>query len=112
MSAITALLNQQEFIRRHIGPSDEQQANMLEVIGADTLDQLIQQTVPENILKKDGLNLSSAQSEANTLARLKQIASENIVNTCYMGMGYYPNHTPQSEVIEATRGLGQVVQYS
>ncbi|NRB39981.1 MAG: aminomethyl-transferring glycine dehydrogenase [Pseudomonadales bacterium] len=94
MSIITPLLNKEAFIRRHIGPSEAQQATMLAAIKADSLDDLTEQTVPANILKKDALNLRPAQTEADTLARLQMIASENIVNQCYIGMGYYPTHTP------------------
>ena len=94
MSIITPLLNKEAFIRRHIGPCESQQAAMLAAIKADSLDDLTAQTVPANILKKDALNLAAAQSEADTLARLQMIASENIVNQCYIGMGYYPTHTP------------------
>ena len=94
MSTITSLLNKEAFIRRHIGPSADQQATMLEAIGAESLDDLTQQTVPHNILKADALDLSEAQTEADTLAYLKTLAAENIVNQCYVGMGYYPTHTP------------------
>ena len=94
MADFTTLLNQDAFIQRHIGPSAGQQAQMLEQLGVSSLEELISQTVPGNILKKDALNLSTAVSEESTLAKLKNMARQNQVNDCYIGMGYHPNHTP------------------
>jgi glycine dehydrogenase len=94
MSSITQLINHEEFIARHIGPSAAQINSMLKTVGATSLDDLTQQTVPASILKTNALNLKPAQSEAESLARLKALASQNIVNKSYIGMGYYPTHTP------------------
>lgn len=94
MSSLETLMNNDEFINRHIGPSDEHIAIMLDVIGAESLDDLTKQTVPSSILKQESLSLARAESETATLARLKAIASKNIINKSYIGMGYYPNHTP------------------
>lgn len=87
-------MNNEEFINRHIGPSEEDIKTLLAAVGATSLDDLTQQTVPASILKSTPLNLKPAQSEAESLARLKAIAGKNIVNKSYIGMGYYPNYTP------------------
>ena len=53
----------ENFIRRHLGPSDQDVASMLRVVGADSLKELIEQTVPESILLKQSLNLPAPKSE-------------------------------------------------
>ena len=94
MSSLEKLMNNEEFISRHIGSSEEQTLAMLEAIGAESLDDLTEQTVPGSILKTEVMNLADAESEAATLARLKSMANKNIINKSYIGMGYYPAHTP------------------
>ena len=54
--------NSREFIRRHIGPSEEDIEKMVKVVGANSLDDLISKTVPENILLKDRLKIGDPNS--------------------------------------------------
>lgn len=84
----------QSFIHRHIGPSETEMAKMLEVVGVDSLDALVAEVVPDNILLKDALNLDKARSEADMLAEIKEIASQNQVFRNYIGQGYYGTVTP------------------
>ena len=51
--------------RRHIGPSPEEMAEMLQVIGVDSLDQLIAQTVPESIRSKENLEFGKPNQNVN-----------------------------------------------
>jgi glycine dehydrogenase len=83
-----------DFIARHVGPSQADQAVMLQAIGADNLQALIAQVVPEAIAKHDALKLPAARSEADALAELRQIASRNKVFRSYIGQGYYGTHVP------------------
>ncbi|MER2491227.1 aminomethyl-transferring glycine dehydrogenase [Catenovulum sediminis] len=92
--SLTQLENRDDFIQRHIGPDVAEQQHMLATLGATSLDDLIKQTVPENILLADDLSLGEPQTEVATLAWLKQIASQNKINKSYIGLGYYPTHTP------------------
>src|SRR5690554_7490491 len=94
MTSFDQLFNQGEFIQRHIGADEAQVSTMLSYIGAQSLEDLTEQTVPASILKKQPMALQEAVSEANTLARSKAIADKNTINKSYIGMGYYPNHTP------------------
>lgn len=94
MTSFDQLFNQGEFIQRHIGADEAQVSTMLSYIGAQSLEDLTEQTVPASILKKQPMALQEAVSEANTLARIKTIADKNQINKSYIGMGYYPNHTP------------------
>lgn len=103
MTTLDSLFNHSEFINRHIGPDEAQTQAMLDAVGAKDLNDLIQQTVPSNILKQTPFALANAVSEAETLKRLKSIVSKNIINKSYIGMGYYPNFTPtviQRNVLE------------
>ena len=60
-----------EFIRRHIGPSEEDIEEMLKIVGADSLDDLMKKTVPENILLKEKLKIGEPTSEHEFLKQLK-----------------------------------------
>ncbi|MDO5666948.1 MAG: aminomethyl-transferring glycine dehydrogenase [Alcaligenaceae bacterium] len=84
----------QSFVHRHIGPNDTEIAKMLEVVGVDSLDALVSEIVPENILSKEPLALDKSRSEADMLAELKEIASQNQVFRSYIGQGYYGTLTP------------------
>ena len=61
------------FIRRHIGPDAAEQQAMLSTLGADTLEALVAQTVPQSILRDDLLPLDGPRSEAEVLDYLKQV---------------------------------------
>ena len=76
------------FARRHIGPSPSDIDSMLRTIGADSLDQLIAQTVPASIRQEKPLDLGPAMSEAEALERMREIASKNQVFTSLIGQGY------------------------
>ncbi|WP_158768788.1 aminomethyl-transferring glycine dehydrogenase [Paraglaciecola sp. L1A13] len=92
--SLSQLEQTQDFIRRHIGPSEAEMAEMLEFVGADSLDDLMQQTVPEGIRLPQSLNVGESQTEAQALAYLKSVASKNKVHRSYIGMGYHDTLTP------------------
>ena len=66
-----------EFINRHIGPSNKDQKKMLEYIGSSSLEKLIKDTVPENILLKEDLKIDNSLSESEALKKLKLISQKN-----------------------------------
>jgi glycine dehydrogenase len=82
------------FIRRHIGPSATETAEMLSTLGYPSLDAFIDATVPENIRFRRGLALPGAQSEQDALANFRAEMSANEVRRSFIGMGYYDTHTP------------------
>ncbi|QZA78909.1 aminomethyl-transferring glycine dehydrogenase [Deefgea tanakiae] len=92
--SLHTLFNHDEFIARHIGPNAADQAAMLTEIGATSLEDLVAQTIPDNIRFKQKLPLPDAVSEVEALAKLRQIADKNVVNKSFIGLGYYPNITP------------------
>ncbi|RJE80902.1 aminomethyl-transferring glycine dehydrogenase [Paracoccus sp. JM45] len=79
--------------RRHIGPSPVEMTEMLKAVGADSLDALIDQTVPKAIRQNDVLDWP-ALSEAGLLARMKEVGAKNRVMTSLIGQGYYGTVTP------------------
>ena len=97
------LTDADEFVARHIGPTDDDLARMLDVVGAASLEDLLEQTVPASIRAERPLDLPPARSEADVLAALRDLAGRDHVRTSLIGMGYSPNHTPgviQRNVLE------------
>lgn len=84
----------EEFVGRHIGPNAKQQAQMLQAIGANSLDDLVKEIVPSNILLQEGLELDPPRSEADVLDDLREVASQNQLFRNYIGQGYYGTFTP------------------
>ncbi|WP_136443243.1 aminomethyl-transferring glycine dehydrogenase [Pacificoceanicola onchidii] len=80
--------------RRHIGPSPDEMADMLAVLGVSDLDGLIEQTVPEAIRQAAALNFGKPYSESELLFRMRQVASKNQVLTSLIGQGYHGTVTP------------------
>jgi glycine dehydrogenase len=93
-SPFTRLEDQREFIRRHIGPGDEQVEHMLSTLGVDSLEALVESTLPASIYDDVALELPQARSEFETLARLRDIANRNVVKHSMIGMGYHDTITP------------------
>ena len=73
-SSLTELENHEEFIRRHIGPDDTQVNHMLSTLGIESLDALVESTLPSSIHLDEPLQLPGSVSEADALARLRTIA--------------------------------------
>jgi glycine dehydrogenase len=84
----------EKFESRHIGPDAVQIKEMLKTVKADTLNDLIDQTIPTAIQLKNPLNLPDAQSEAAFLKNFKELASKNKVFKSFIGSGYYNCITP------------------
>ena len=83
------------FIRRHIGPSDAETADMLREVGAKSLEDFIAKVVPEKIRIVKPLELPKAKAERTALSYLRNIADRNEVFTSMIGMGYYGTVTPK-----------------
>jgi glycine dehydrogenase len=83
-----------EFIKRHIGPSEKDMDVMLKMVGANSLDDLINKTVPDNILLKDKLKIDDPTSEHESMKQIKVISEKNKLYTNYIGMGYYNTYMP------------------
>lgn len=77
-----------DFVRRHIGPSPRDISVMLESVGANSLTELIGQTLPSSIRQKKPLDLGSALSETEALSHMRELAAQNQVFTSLIGQGY------------------------
>ncbi|WP_027897071.1 aminomethyl-transferring glycine dehydrogenase [Zestomonas thermotolerans] len=88
------LSTENEFIDRHIGPREADIRAMLELVGYDSLDSLMDSAIPASIKGSSVLEPSAGQSEAQALAELRAIAARNQQFRSHIGQGYYPCHTP------------------
>ena len=88
------LSNAVKFESRHNGPTEAEIAEMLEVIGASSLDELINQTVPKAIQLEKPMNLPAAKLESEFLKEFKILASKNQVYKSFIGLGYYDTLVP------------------
>lgn len=83
-----------KFVERHNGPRQHEIAEMLQVIGASSIDELINQVVPANIRLEEPLNLERGISEYEFAQKIREIGSKNKLYRNFIGMGYYPTYTP------------------
>ena len=84
----------EDFVRRHVGPSDEEQEGMLKVLGYETLDALVDAAVPSSVRSLDTLDLPPAVSEHQVLDELRRLAGRNTIAEPMIGLGYYGTITP------------------
>ena len=82
------------FPDRHVGPTDAEMREMLNVLGFPSLETLVHATVPEDIRLRESLNLPDPRSEQEVLSDLRRMARKNHVFRSFIGMGYYDCHTP------------------
>ena len=87
-------MNTNSFQNRHIGPNKKEQEKMLATIKADTLEQLMVETVPDNIRLKNPLDLDPAMSEYEYLSHIKELSEKNKVFKSYIGLGYHEAIVP------------------
>jgi len=93
-ASLRALEHHDGFIERHIGPNDAEIAQMLRVVGHDSLEAMTDAIVPASIKSTAPLALPSAISEVEALAKIRAIAQQNQVFRSFIGQGYYGTHTP------------------
>ena len=91
---LSELENRSEFTARHVGPSPAEIQTMLKALDVPTLDKLVEQTVPAQILSKRALDIGEALSEAQMLEKARGYASQNQVFKSFIGMGYFGTLTP------------------
>ncbi len=94
MTTLTELENHDGFIERQIGPAAADIAAMLGVVGAQSLDELVTQTVPASILLEQDIPLPAPRAEHEALAELKALAQQNRLSKSFIGMGYADTLTP------------------
>ena len=87
-------MNTNSFQRRHIGPNANEQEKMLTTIKAENIDQLIFETIPDDIRLKNGLDLAPAMSEYEYLNHINEVGAKNSVFKSYIGLGYHEAIVP------------------
>lgn len=83
-----------DFVRRHIGPGNSEIAEMLNAVGVDSLDALLDETVPRSIRYQGNLDLPDARSERQAISDLRHMMDRNRVFVSMIGTGYYGTVTP------------------
>ena len=84
----------EKFTRRHIGPNSSELNKILSTIGVTSVEQLLEQTIPEKIRLKNDLNIPEGISEMEFLKEIKKLSSLNQKFKTYIGLGYHDTFTP------------------
>uniref|UniRef100_A0A669DGF9 glycine dehydrogenase (aminomethyl-transferring) n=1 Tax=Oreochromis niloticus TaxID=8128 RepID=A0A669DGF9_ORENI len=101
-----------DFAERHIGPGEKEKRDMLDVLGLESVDQLIENTVPSSIRLQRSLRMDDPVCENEVLESLQKIASKNKVWRSYIGMGYYNCSVPPPIQRNLLENAGWVTQYT
>jgi glycine dehydrogenase len=94
MDLLAELEAADQFVARHIGPTEADIAAMLLAISRASLDDAAAAAVPESIRSNQALNLPPAADEAAVIAELRELASRNVLKKSLIGMGYHGTVTP------------------
>uniref|UniRef100_A0A8C7MF42 glycine dehydrogenase (aminomethyl-transferring) n=1 Tax=Oncorhynchus kisutch TaxID=8019 RepID=A0A8C7MF42_ONCKI len=101
-----------DFAERHIGPGEREKREMLDVLGLQSIAQLIEDTVPESIRIQRSMKMDDPLCENQVLEHLQKIASKNKVWRSYIGMGYYNCSVPPVIQRNLLENSGWVTQYT
>lgn len=105
-------LSARQFVDRHNGINEVDEKAMLETIGVDSLEQLISETVPASIRRKDAIKLPKTLTEAEMLHEMWKIANENKKFKNFIGYGYYDTHVPTVILRNILENPGWYTQYT
>ncbi|XP_056017386.1 LOW QUALITY PROTEIN: glycine dehydrogenase (decarboxylating), mitochondrial-like [Ostrea edulis] len=100
------------FPERHIGPNEVEKKAMLDFIGMKSIDELIQKSVPANILLDRELKLDEPLGELELIEKLERMANNNEVWRSYIGIGYYNTYTPHTILRNIFENPGWTTQYT
>ena len=87
-------MNTDSFALRHIGPRRSDLPQMLQTIGVDSMERLVDETIPDDIRIDKPIQLDTAMSEQEYLEHINELAAKNQVFKTYIGLGYHAAHTP------------------
>ena len=104
--------NTEKFVNRHIGPRAHEVDEMLKTIGVNSIDDLINETVPDNILLSEKLSLAEALSETELLAEMQNLGNKNKIFKNFIGMGYHETITPSVIKRNVLENPGWYTQYT
>ncbi len=100
------------FLRRHTGPSDGEIKEMLSALELDSLEQLVNEAVPDGIRLKKDIDLGVPRGEQELLQELREVAQKNQVWRSYIGMGYAGTHVPPVIQRNILENPGWYTQYT
>jgi len=100
------------FQDRHLGPNNEEVKSMLHKLNFKNIDDLINQTVPQNIRLNRDLTLDPPKTEAECLARLREFGRDNKIWRSYIGIGYYNCIVPPTILRNLLENPGWTTQYT
>ena len=103
---------EKEFQSRHIGPNEAETREMLKTIGVNSLEDLVNKTVPSSIRLSNSLDLPPSQSEFEYLQELRKLASKNKIFKTYIGQGYYGTIVPSVILRNVLENPGWYTQYN
>src|SRR6056300_1246763 len=83
-----------KFVERHIGPNEVEVQKMLAKINANSIDELLDQTIPESIRLNEPLNLEREISEFEFSKHIQELGRKNKKFSNFIGLGYHPTITP------------------
>ncbi len=86
--------DKERFMHRHNGPNEKQEREMLSAIGASSVDELIDETIPKGIRLEDQMDLEEPMSEYRFLEGFRALADKNEIYESFIGMGYHDTITP------------------
>lgn len=101
-----------EFTARHIGPDEAETKEMLSEIGVNSIEELINKTIPADIRLREKLNVPPPVNEFEYLNDLKEIARQNKVYKSYIGQGYYDTIVPNVILRNLFENPGWYTQYT
>src|SRR5687768_9818150 len=101
-----------EFIRRHIGPNQEETTQMLQTIGVASMEELVKKTVPSAIRMERPLKLAPSMNEKDYLDLIKEISLKNKVYKNFIGQGYYDTIVPSVILRNVFENPGWYTQYT
>jgi len=105
---------QSDFQSRHLGPRPSDLEAMLHTIGVGSVDELIDQTIPQGIRRMDAMEMPVPMNEQELIEHLRELADQNQVYQCHIGMGYYPVQVPgviQRNILENPGWYTQYTPY-
>ncbi|KAL4623118.1 glycine dehydrogenase (decarboxylating), mitochondrial isoform X1 [Arapaima gigas] len=101
-----------DFSERHIGPGDKEKQEMLDTLGLETIEELIEKTIPSSIRLQRSLKMDDPVCENEILESLEKIASKNKLWRSFIGMGYYNCSVPPAIQRNLLENSGWVTQYT
>lgn len=106
------MMSELNFLKRHVGPSEDDTPEMLKTIGVDSIDSLVDQIVPPEIMNTSSFTLPSAMSEYSYIDHIREVTGKNKLYKSYIGLGYYDCIVPSVIARNIFENPGWYTQYT